>query len=256
MLLHSYRFWQLLTLPICFGSLHRLLFVHLIVIPGEHSPAWFRLVHDAGKQVRYDRNQAAATFYVRCGSDLKLGYNWIKPLWPKGGITLLDIQSMCLCVEKCVECSCMFINHDESIPDVSSQTVSCTHTIKGETGLYCNGFNLWIAFLNPVQCFLFPIKHCFVLESKKYTTYFLTFPIQMLRKGQVRTYLFICAQPSYVILWLLHNAKNGQILWSFTAFLKRLFPQTSSAWFVSVTGSVGVPGCSCQVFIEFIFILF
>lgn len=80
MLLHSYRFWQLLTLPICFGSLHRLLFVHLIVIPGEHSPAWFRLVHDAGKQVRYDRNQAAATFYVRCGSDLKLGYNWIKPL--------------------------------------------------------------------------------------------------------------------------------------------------------------------------------
>lgn len=129
MLLHSYRFWQLLTLPICFGSLHRLLFVHLIVIPGEHSPAWFRLVHDAGKQVRYDRNQAAATFYVRCGSDLKLGYNWIKPLWPQGGITLLDIQSMCLCVEKCVECSCMFINHDESIPDVSSQTVSCTHTI-------------------------------------------------------------------------------------------------------------------------------
>lgn len=80
MLLHSYRFWQLLILPICFGSLHRLLFVHLIVIPGEHSPAWFRLVHDAGKQVRYDRNQAAATFYVRCGSDLKLGYNWIKPL--------------------------------------------------------------------------------------------------------------------------------------------------------------------------------
>lgn len=150
MLLHSYRFWQLLTLPICFGSLHRLLFVHLIVIPGEHSPAWFRLVHDAGKQVRYDRNQAAATFYVRCGSDLKLGYNWIKPLWPKGGITLHDIQSMCLCVERCVECSCMFINHDESIPDVSSQTVSCTHTIKGETGLYCNGFNLWIAFLNPV----------------------------------------------------------------------------------------------------------
>lgn len=35
MLLRSYRFWQLLALPICFGSLHRFLFVRLIVIPGN-----------------------------------------------------------------------------------------------------------------------------------------------------------------------------------------------------------------------------
>lgn len=35
MLLLNYRFWQLFTLAICFGSLNRLLFVHLIVIPGN-----------------------------------------------------------------------------------------------------------------------------------------------------------------------------------------------------------------------------
>lgn len=35
MLPHSYRFWQQPALPICFGSLHRLVFVRLIVIPGN-----------------------------------------------------------------------------------------------------------------------------------------------------------------------------------------------------------------------------
>lgn len=77
MLLRSYRFWQWLTLPICFGSLHRLLFVRLIVIPGNIPQLgldWFMMAKNSGKMGRSDRNRAAAAFYVRCGSDLKLGY--------------------------------------------------------------------------------------------------------------------------------------------------------------------------------------
>lgn len=77
MLLHSYRFWQQCALPICFGSLHRLLFVRLIVIPGNIPQLgldWFMMAKNSGKTGRYDRNRAAATFYVRCGSDLKLDY--------------------------------------------------------------------------------------------------------------------------------------------------------------------------------------
>lgn len=78
MLPHSYRFWQRLALPICFGSLHRLLFVRLIVIPGNIPQLgldWFMMAKNSGKTGgRYDRNRAAATFYVGCGSDLKLGY--------------------------------------------------------------------------------------------------------------------------------------------------------------------------------------
>lgn len=52
MLLHSYRFWQQLALPICFGSLHGLLFVHLIVIPGNIPQLgldWFMMAKNSGK---------------------------------------------------------------------------------------------------------------------------------------------------------------------------------------------------------------
>ena len=83
MLLHCYGCWQRLGFPICLGSLHRLLFVHLIDIPGNIPQLgldWFMMAKKKRKTKWWKMGKDMIVtgpwphFHVSCGSDLIMLY--------------------------------------------------------------------------------------------------------------------------------------------------------------------------------------